>query len=306
MSNDKLHSCVEQVMEQGHDESTAYAICNAALNSAGQKLIEIVQAYAGQGGENSMTQNASQGALQAERRHFHAPDLALEVREDGDSPKIQGYAAVFEQMSENLGFFREKIAPGAFRRSITEDDIRALWNHNDAYVLGRNKSGTLVLREDDHGLYIEVDPPDTQWARDAMVSIKRGDVSQMSFGFIVRQDEWDETDPKEPIRTLKDVQLLEVSPVTFAAYPGTAVAARTLANMGIDVAQLNEAVSRASRGMATPADERAVADTIEALRQLLPQERNQGQGQEDADVAGRLERLERYVTLLEKEVQNIK
>lgn len=165
-----------------------------------------------------------------ERRNLPIGKLEIRQAEDG-THTITGHAAVFNSLSEDLGFFREKIAPGAFSPSMVEDDVRALWNHDPNFVLGRNRAGTLRMKEDEKGLAIEIDPPDTQQARDMMESIRRGDVSQMSFGFRSVVDEWDETDPKNPIRTLKRVQLFDVSPVTFPAYPATdvSVAKRSLA-----------------------------------------------------------------------------
>ena len=153
----------------------------------------------------------------------------LRVDGEGDSPKrIRGYAAVFGKLSDDLGYFREKIAPGAFSDTIKTADIRALWNHDPNFVLGRNKSGTLTLEENQKGLIIDVEPPDTQWARDLMVSIKRGDIDQMSFSFRTIADEWDYTDEKNPIRTLVKVDLFDVSPVTYPAYPQTSVSVRSI------------------------------------------------------------------------------
>lgn len=150
----------------------------------------------------------------------------VEVRADeGEGKKIRGHAAVFDKLSEDLGGFREQIAPGSFARSL-ERDVRALWNHDPNYILGRTKSGTLRLEEDDKGLAVEIDPPDTTWARDLIVSIERKDVTQMSFAFTVNKDEMDETGK---IRTLRDVNLFDVSPVTFPAYPQTDVGLRDLA-----------------------------------------------------------------------------
>ena len=170
--------------------------------------------------------------MSKEIRAFNVDAIGLEVRKDDDDKcKIRGYAAVFDSLSEELGFFREKIEKGAFARTIVENDIRALWNHDANYVLGRNKNGTLKLEEDEHGLRIEIDPPDSQWGKDCVKSLERGDVNQMSFGFFVKKDEWDETDPKNPVRTLKEIELLEVSPVTFPAYPETSVTSRALRAM---------------------------------------------------------------------------
>lgn len=161
-----------------------------------------------------------------------------EIRAQNDG-RISGYAAVFNQPSELLyGSFREVIKPGAFLSSIS-NDIRALWNHDTAYVLGRNKAGTLQIAEDDRGLKVDITPPDTQWARDLMVSIKRGDISQMSFGFNVKKDNWSSTqEDGTQTRTLEDVNLHEVSVVTFPAYPQTAVAVRDLSHRLDDLAEL--------------------------------------------------------------------
>ncbi len=161
-----------------------------------------------------------------ERRNFPVTDLKTITDENG-LRHITGYAAVFNALSEDLGRFREKIDPGAFSKTINADDIRALKNHNSDYPLGRNKSGTLTLSEDQRGLKIDIAPPDTQWARDYMVSIDRGDVDQMSFGFETKAQRWEGEYPEE-IRTLMEVKLYDVSPVTFAAYPDTEVGLRSL------------------------------------------------------------------------------
>ena len=105
--------------------------------------------------------------------------------------KIGGYAAVFDSESYSVGNFVEKISKNAFEKSIKRDDIRALFNHDPNYVLGRVKSKTLVLSEDDKGLRYRVEPPETQWAKDLLVSIKRGDVSQNSFGFEIVKERWE-------------------------------------------------------------------------------------------------------------------
>lgn len=164
-----------------------------------------------------------------ERRHFIVDKLQVETREDGKR-RIMGHAAVFNQLSEDLGGFREQIAPGAFEEAIKADDVRALYNHNPDHILGRNLAGTLKLSEDARGLAIEIDPPDTQIARDLLVSMERGDINQMSFGFSVKPNgqNWAKNDEGQVIRTLTRVRLYDVSPVTFPAYPQTDVAARAL------------------------------------------------------------------------------
>ena len=156
--------------------------------------------------------------------------MHFEVQATADDAKtIEGYAAVFDTLSVDLGGFRERIAPGAFTRSVAENDIRALWDHDSKYVLGRNKAGTLALGEDERGLKIAVIPPNTVWATDLVQSIRRGDVNQMSFGFYVRSDDWEDT-PMGLIRTLRDVDLFDVSIVSYPAYAETSAEARARAS----------------------------------------------------------------------------
>ena len=157
-----------------------------------------------------------------------------ELRADDQAGIIEGYAAVFDQPSEDLGGFIEIIEPGAFKKTIQEADIRALFNHDPNYVLGRNRAGTLRLAEDAHGLQFEVKLPDTTWARDLLQTVRRGDVSQASFGFQTVRDRWKIIEDQDEVmrkRTLLEVKLFDVSPVTYPAYPQTGVNARSLAEM---------------------------------------------------------------------------
>lgn len=158
-----------------------------------------------------------------ERRTF---PVEIRISRDDDVPKIIGHAAIFNEIGDGF-WFREKINPGAFKKSIKADDIRALFNHDPNIILGRNKAKTLVLKEDDKGLAIEIVPPDTQSARDLMVSMERGDISQMSFAFQTVKEDWERVEDETDIRTLKEVKLYDVSPVTFPFYEGTDVAVRS-------------------------------------------------------------------------------
>ena len=145
-------------------------------------------------------------------------------------PMIEGHAAVFDSWSETLGGifpFREIVRKGAFAESIGRDDIRALFNHDPNYVLGRNRSGTLELVEDEVGLRVRINPPETSWAKDLQTSIRRGDITQMSIGFVVQDDEWS-TENGIDTRELKKVQLFDVSPVTYPAYTATDVGVRAM------------------------------------------------------------------------------
>ncbi len=146
---------------------------------------------------------------------------------EGQPRKISGYASMFNSPTDIGGYFTEQVAPGAFTAAIGRDDVRALFNHDPNFVIARTTNKTLTLSEDDKGLYFEATPPDTQWARDLISSIDRGDVSQCSFGFEVTKCIWDETiDP--PVRTIQEVILYDVSLVTFPAYEDTSVSMRSL------------------------------------------------------------------------------
>lgn len=162
--------------------------------------------------------------MDLEKRHLPF-EVRVEKRDDGQT-LIVGHAAVFDQLSEDLGGFREQIQAGAFVDAIATDDVRALWNHNPDFILGRNRSNTLRLVEDVRGLAIEIIPPDTQTVRDLVLTpMERGDVSQMSFAFSVRPggQDWAKNDSGQLIRTLKKLRLYDVSPVTYPAYPQTDV-----------------------------------------------------------------------------------
>lgn len=167
--------------------------------------------------------------MEIEKRAFDV-EIEIEERAEGRMPSIIGHAAVFNSLSENLGGFRERIAPGAFADTLQTDDVRALFNHDPNFVLGRNRANTLSLSEDERGLAIKITPPDTSFARDLMVSMQRRDITQMSFGFTVMPDgqAWEEDSDGMVIRTLRKVRLFDVSPVTYPAYPQTDVAVREL------------------------------------------------------------------------------
>ncbi len=137
---------------------------------------------------------------------------------------IEGHGAVFNRLSRNLGGFVEQVAPDAFKKTLADDpDVRALINHDPTHILGRTRSGTLRLAQDSTGLAYEIDAPDRQDARDLMVSLERGDITQSSFGFYVVRggDVWSETEDGFPLRTLTALSLHDgdVSPVTYPAYP---------------------------------------------------------------------------------------
>ena len=164
-----------------------------------------------------------------ERRNFSTGKLSVEERAESQTNTIVGHAAVFNSRSQDLGGFVEQIATGAFD-SVLEDDVRALFNHNQNFVLGRTVSKTLRLSVDEQGLRYEIDIPNTTVGKDLLESINRGDISQSSFGFIVGEDEWEKTDDGN-LRTITKVErLYDVSPVTYPAYPATDAAVRSMEN----------------------------------------------------------------------------
>lgn len=131
---------------------------------------------------------------------------------------IRGYAAVYNSDSEWMGGFYEQIAKGAFD-DVMDNDTRAYFNHDENLLLGRVSSGTLRLSSDERGLYYEVDLPNTSYAKDLVELMKRGDVNQSSFAFLIDRDRWEERDGKTYRIIEKVSRLLDVSPVAQPAYP---------------------------------------------------------------------------------------
>jgi HK97 family phage prohead protease len=158
-----------------------------------------------------------------ERRTYTVQDVEARQAEDGVM-RLSGYAAVFNDASVPLPF-KERIAPGAFRKTLTElPDVRLLINH-EGLPLARTKNDTLTLTEDERGLRFDAELADTQEARDIYTLVNRGDVDQMSFAFRVIRQNWNK-DKSE--RTLTEVSLSDgdISVVTYPAYPTTSVEAR--------------------------------------------------------------------------------
>jgi HK97 family phage prohead protease len=170
--------------------------------------------------EEENRQRVSVEAKEMAKIETRTNSARFEVRElDGGGMTFTGYAAVFNAPSEPLPFI-ERIAPGAFKRSLdSRNDIKLLWNHDTGVVLGSRRAGTLRLEEDNYGLRVSADLPDTQAGRDAAYLIKRGDVDAMSFGFSVPKggDEW----VSDNERVLRSVRLIETSVVPFPAYSQT-------------------------------------------------------------------------------------
>lgn len=165
----------------------------------------------------------SQMSKKIERRTYTVRDIETRQAEDG-TMRLSGYAAVFNDASVPLPF-KESIAPGAFRKTLSETpDVRLLINH-EGLPLARTKNGTLTLREDDKGLFMDAVIADTQEGRDLYTLVQRGDLDQMSFAFRVVRQKWSED---RSTRLLTELSLADgdVSVVTYPAYPTTSVEAR--------------------------------------------------------------------------------
>lgn len=156
---------------------------------------------------------------------------------------VSGYAAVFNQVTDIGGYFREVIAPGAFTEAIGRDDVVFLINH-DGLPLARTRSGTLTLTQDDHGLRMEtVLDPDDPDVKAIVGKMKRGDLDKMSFAFMPEVQEWDETGDT-PLRTIRKASLYDVSIVTTPAYDGTEIGLRSLEQHRRETAQSGYALRR--------------------------------------------------------------
>lgn len=161
-----------------------------------------------------------------EIRQMRCMTADFQTREDGEELFIEGYFAVFNSKYEIAPGMSESIAPGTFSNALS-DDIRALINHDTTLVLGRNKAGTLELKEDSRGLWgkIKVNPND-QDAMNLYERVKRGDVNQCSFGFDILDEESEFFEDGSIQWTIKSVKMYEVSVCTFPAYKDTSVSVR--------------------------------------------------------------------------------
>lgn len=153
------------------------------------------------------------------------PPLETRADEENGAGKLRGYAIVFDVKSEDLGGFREIIRAEAVERSLREDvDLRALVDHDSGRIIGRKTAGTLRATADRKGLRVEIDAPDTTVGRDIVESVRRRDVTGMSFAFRTLTDDW-HMEGGTPIREVTDMTVLEVSAVSFPAYPQTIIEA---------------------------------------------------------------------------------
>lgn len=187
-----------------------------------------------------------------EFRTFDAEVTEIRATEGGDGMTFGGYAWKYDVPSLPLGHgFTERIAPGAFTRSLkSRVDIRAYVNHNDELLLGSTRAKTLRIEDRSEGGWVEIDLPDTTWGRDIRTLTERGDITGMSFGFSTTKDAWSEDGTE---RTLIGAKLHEVSVVTgVPAYPQTTASVRKLQALAqrtaTDVDELSEAMSALQAG----------------------------------------------------------
>ena len=225
------------------------------------------QAYA-EGVVTRLEAEQERGKMKHETRNF---DADFEIREEQDGMAFIGYAAKFNSWSEDLGGFREQIEPGAFRRSLrSRNDVKLLVNHDTGRVLASTRAGTMKMYEDEVGLRVEANLPNTTDGRDMAELLKRGDLSKMSFGFSVQKDSWNEEMTE---RTLRSVRIFEASIVAFPAYSETEALVRSLdkaaARAQVDADELADAVLKLEEGADLSEQESELIKTV--VDSLSPQ-----------------------------------
>lgn len=192
----------------------------------------------------------------------------------GEKPLITGHVAVFNEWSLNLGGFIERVMPGAFDKSVREADVHCFLNHDRTIILGRNRSGTLSLKETDSGLHIENDPPDTRTVQDLVIEpMRRGDLDQGSFAFYAVKQEWG-VHEDTLARTLYEVALVDVSVVPRGGYPQTDLSLRALTASGrIDHYTLAVIEAKLRHGLALTEQEQKclsqITETLLKTRELV-------------------------------------
>lgn len=230
--------------------------------------------------------------LRTREERIYTVDLEVREATDDKPLRIVGHPVVYNRWAD-LGWFKERIAPGSATKTIAESDIRALFNHDPNFVLGRNVAGTMTLADEKKGLRMEAFPPDTQTIRDLVITpMERGDINQMSFAFTVVNPEPFEPDPGvrygdhwEPpkkegdpwLRTINEFRMYDASVVTFPAYLQTDAAVRSLVGeldgIGIDWSALMALLTRAERQIPlTDSDVDLLSGSIAVLRGYLPDE----------------------------------
>ena len=244
--------------------------------SSARRALEYAQGVVGRLEEENRA-SISQESEQMAKIEKRTNEVKFELRavEDGDGMTFTGYAAVFNSPSEPLPFI-ERIAPGAFKRSLkARNDIKLLWNHDTGAVLGSTRAGTLKLEEDNYGLRVTAVLPDTNLGRDVRTLVQRGDVNAMSFGFSVPAggDSWNAEGTE---RTLKSVRIFEVSVVAYPAYQQTAGTANVRSfdavaiRAEVDADKLADAMLAVEDGKDLSLEQSELLTTV--IQRLTPQE----------------------------------
>jgi uncharacterized protein len=221
------------------------------------------------------TKNKGLPMLGPERRFASLAGIEVRAATEQDSSiGFKGHAAMFNKRTwigpKKFGFY-EEVREGAFAKTLKEADVRMLLNHDPNFLLARTTSGTLRLSEDDKGLAVDADMAPTSYANDLRIVMDRGDLTQMSFSFLPVKEEWSVTDEGDDVRSLVELSLYDVSPVTFPAYTETDAALRAV---GMDL--LMEAVDmpdeqrvRLASALRTGAVPPDLAPAIRAASQAL-------------------------------------
>lgn len=204
--------------------------------------------------------------------------LGVEIRAESDKRTLAGYAVVWNSDTTIGDYFVERVAPGAFTKAI-RGDVLALVNHDSGRVLGRTKSGTLRLSEDDRGLKVEIDVPNTTDGNDLWELVERGDVSGMSFGFRATKQEWDDTGDL-PHRTIIEAELFEVTATPIPAYDSTSLGKRSLDEWRQEADAARAEEQRKQENAAAAA--RRVAEKRAAFEQKIRGIRTSPDGRQDA------------------------
>jgi HK97 family phage prohead protease len=233
---------------------------------ANRRGAERAQAYAeGVVARLDAEQERKQTMSNRETRDF---ETTFEIRDEGDGMTFVGYAAKFDQPSENLGGFVEYVERGAFSRSLkSRNDVMLLWNHDAGQPLASTRSGTMKLTEDEVGLRVEARLPQTTLGKDLAILLRDGIVGKMSFGFNVIKDSWN---PEGNERRLKSVRLFEVSAVVWPAYTQTSAAVRGLDKVAqrasVDADELADVMLKIEEGAdLTPDQAELMKSVVERL-----------------------------------------
>jgi Escherichia/Staphylococcus phage prohead protease len=206
------------------------ALARASQSPFGDKAMPKIMAAAKKFGVQVSDSSSGRAGGWADTERRYTPGL-VEVRAADGGKRIGGYGAVFGKLSRNLGGFVERVGTGAFSqsRSVGWPNVVCRYNHDPNMVLGTTAGGTLALRTDSIGLDYDVDPPNAR--ADIVELVERRDIQFSSFAFRVPSggDEWGVTDQNYPLRTLHEVQLVDVAPVLDPAYPDATAGLRSLA-----------------------------------------------------------------------------